>query len=52
MSEDNSKIELSGVTIEDGKVAMTEYLSIDLDNETWWRALQNRHGVGERLGKN
>lgn len=22
-----------------------------LDNETWWRALQNRDGVGQRLGK-
>jgi len=22
-----------------------------LDNETWWRALQSRHGAGERLGK-
>ena len=22
-----------------------------LDNEDWWRALQSRHGVGERLGK-
>jgi dTDP-glucose 4,6-dehydratase len=21
-----------------------------LDNEAWWRALQNRAGVGERLG--
>jgi dTDP-glucose 4,6-dehydratase len=21
-----------------------------LDNEDWWRALQNRAGVGERLG--
>ncbi|MEP3639410.1 MAG: dTDP-glucose 4,6-dehydratase [Paracoccaceae bacterium] len=21
-----------------------------LDNEEWWRALQNRHGVGDRLG--
>ena len=22
-----------------------------LDNEHWWRALQGRHGVGERLGQ-
>jgi dTDP-glucose 4,6-dehydratase len=21
-----------------------------LDNEDWWRALQNREGVGKRLG--
>lgn len=27
--------DLSGVTIEDGKVAITEYLAIDLDKETW-----------------
>ncbi len=26
---------LSGVTIEEGKVAITEYLAIDLDKETW-----------------
>jgi acetone carboxylase gamma subunit len=27
--------EINGVTIEDGKIAITEYLSINLDRETW-----------------
>ena len=35
------------VTVEEGLKSTVQWY---LDNETWWRALQNRHGVGERLG--
>ncbi|SDF95741.1 dTDP-glucose 4,6-dehydratase [Celeribacter baekdonensis] len=35
------------VTIDEG-LALT--VAWYLSNEHWWRALQNRHGVGERLG--
>lgn len=36
------------VTLEEGLRKTVQWY---LDNETWWRALQNRHGVGQRLGK-
>lgn len=36
------------VTIEEG---LEKTLQWYLDNEAWWRPLQERHGVGERLGK-
>ena len=35
------------VTVEEGLRKTVEWY---LDNEDWWRALQNREGVGERLG--
>ena len=35
------------VTVEEGLEKTVQWY---LDNEDWWRALQNRHGVGERLG--
>ncbi|MBL4782527.1 MAG: hypothetical protein JKX92_09815 [Porticoccaceae bacterium] len=35
MSVEKGKVELRDVTIENGRVAITEYLSIDLDKETW-----------------
>lgn len=35
------------VTIDEGLALTVEWY---LANERWWRALQNRHGVGERLG--
>ena len=35
------------VTIEEGLARTVDWF---LDNEDWWRALQNRAGVGERLG--
>lgn len=35
------------VTVEEGLEKTVEWY---LENETWWRALQQRHGVGERLG--
>jgi dTDP-glucose 4,6-dehydratase len=36
------------VTVEEGLRKTVQWY---LDNEPWWRALQTRHGVGERLGK-
>ncbi len=36
------------VTLEEGLRKTVQWY---LDNEAWWRALQNRQGVGERLGK-
>ena len=36
------------VTVEEGLEKTVEWY---LDNETWWRALQDRDGVGQRLGK-
>ncbi len=36
------------VTLEEGLEKTVQWY---LDNEEWWRALQNRDGVGERLGK-
>lgn len=36
------------VTVEEGLARTVQWY---LDNETWWRALQDRAGVGERLGK-
>jgi dTDP-glucose 4,6-dehydratase len=36
------------VTLEEGLRKTVQWY---LDNEDWWRALQNRQGVGERLGK-
>jgi dTDP-glucose 4,6-dehydratase len=36
------------VTVEEGLARTVQWY---LDNEDWWRALQNRAGVGERLGK-
>ncbi|MEM7598065.1 MAG: dTDP-glucose 4,6-dehydratase [Pseudomonadota bacterium] len=36
------------VTLEQGLDKTVQWY---LDNEAWWRPLQNRHGVGERLGK-
>jgi len=36
------------VTVEQGLEKTVQWY---LDNEDWWRALQDRHGVGERLGK-
>ena len=35
------------VTVEEGLEKTVEWY---LDNESWWRALQNRSGVGQRLG--
>lgn len=35
------------VTVEEGLARTVQWY---LDNETWWRALQNREGVGKRLG--
>ena len=35
------------VTVEEGLQKTVQWY---LDNETWWRALQNRDGVGSRLG--
>ncbi|SLN74235.1 dTDP-glucose 4,6-dehydratase 2 [Falsiruegeria litorea R37] len=35
------------VTVEEGLEKTVRWY---LDNEAWWRALQDRHGVGERLG--
>lgn len=35
------------VTIEEGLARTVQWY---LDNESWWRALQNRDGVGKRLG--
>ncbi|HHI70844.1 MAG TPA: dTDP-glucose 4,6-dehydratase [Rhodobacteraceae bacterium] len=35
------------VTLEEGLERTVQWY---LDNEVWWRALQDRHGVGERLG--
>ncbi|NVK46857.1 MAG: dTDP-glucose 4,6-dehydratase [Rhodobacteraceae bacterium] len=35
------------VTVEEG---LTQTVAWYLDNESWWRALQERQGVGERLG--
>jgi len=36
------------VTVEEGLRKTVQWY---LENEDWWRALQNRDGVGERLGK-
>jgi len=36
------------VTLEQG---LEQTVAWYLENETWWRALQNRDGVGQRLGK-
>ena len=36
------------VTVEEGLARTVDWY---LENEDWWRALQERHGVGERLGK-
>lgn len=36
------------VTLEEGLARTVQWY---LDNEDWWRALQDRAGVGERLGK-
>jgi len=36
------------VTLEQGLERTVQWY---LDNEDWWRALQNREGVGQRLGK-
>ncbi|MBB94213.1 MAG: dTDP-glucose 4,6-dehydratase [Rhodobacteraceae bacterium] len=36
------------VTVEEGLEKTVQWY---LDNETWWRALQDRAGVGQRLGK-
>lgn len=36
------------VTVEQGLEKTVQWY---LDNESWWRALQNRDGVGQRLGK-
>ncbi len=36
------------VTVEEGLEKTVQWY---LDNEEWWRALQDRHGVGLRLGK-
>ncbi|MDE4134798.1 dTDP-glucose 4,6-dehydratase [Phaeobacter sp. QD34_3] len=35
------------VTVEEGLAKTVQWY---LDNESWWRALQDRHGVGQRLG--
>lgn len=35
------------VTVEEG---LSQTVDWYLDNESWWRPLQERHGVGERLG--
>lgn len=36
------------VTVEEGLEKTVQWY---LDNEDWWRALQDRHGIGQRLGK-
>ena len=36
------------VTVEEGLARTVDWY---LENEDWWSALQNRQGVGERLGK-
>ena len=36
------------LTVEEGLEKTVQWY---LDNEDWWRALQDRHGVGQRLGK-
>ena len=36
------------VTLEQGLERTVQWY---LDNEAWWRALQTREGVGQRLGK-
>ena len=36
------------VTVEEGLARTVDWY---LENKDWWRALQNRQGVGERLGK-
>tara|TARA_R110002049_G_scaffold117332_2_gene270548 strand:- start:134394 stop:135434 length:1041 start_codon:yes stop_codon:yes gene_type:complete len=36
------------VTVEEGLEKTVQWY---LDNESWWRALQDRQGVGQRLGK-
>jgi len=36
------------VTVEEGLARTVQWY---LDNEDWWRALQQRDGVGDRLGK-
>jgi dTDP-glucose 4,6-dehydratase len=36
------------VTVEEGLEKTVQWY---LDNEAWWKPLQERHGVGERLGK-
>ena len=36
------------VTVEEGLARTVAWY---LDNEAWWRPLQARHGVGQRLGK-
>jgi dTDP-glucose 4,6-dehydratase len=35
------------ITVEEGLERTVQWY---LDNETWWRPLQERHGVGQRLG--
>jgi dTDP-glucose 4,6-dehydratase len=35
------------VTVEEGLARTVAWY---LENEDWWRALQNRDGVGQRLG--
>ena len=35
------------VTVEEGLRRTVQWY---LDNEAWWRPLQERHGVGQRLG--
>jgi dTDP-glucose 4,6-dehydratase len=35
------------VTVEEGLAKTVQWY---LDNEDWWRALQSRQGVGQRLG--
>ena len=35
------------VTIEEGLARTVDWY---LENENWWRALQHRHGIGQRLG--
>jgi dTDP-glucose 4,6-dehydratase len=37
------------VTLEQGLEKTVQWY---LDNEDWWRALQNRDGIGQRLGTN
>ena len=37
------------VTVEEGLERTVQWY---LDNESWWHALQDRHGVGQRLGRN
>ncbi|VAV92511.1 dTDP-glucose 4,6-dehydratase [hydrothermal vent metagenome] len=38
----------ASVTLEQGLEKTVRWY---LENESWWRALQNRKGVGQRLGK-